>query len=194
MELKRYCPGCHLLLAEDAFHRRKNGKFVSRCKKCRKTERERNYANENASKRLLRANNLKKHRARDKKYAAEHREKNRVRCRAWRKANPEKQQAACQRWRAANRGRIIHANAERRCKVAKAEGTFTLIEWEETCAEYNHRCAYCSKKKKLTRHHVVPISKNGSNRRSNIVPACSSCNSKIGVNITPPTRGGVKWP
>ncbi|NLD21621.1 MAG: HNH endonuclease [Bacteroidales bacterium] len=42
-------------------------------------------------------------------------------------------------------------------------------------------CAYCrtkqSRKIKLTRDHVVPVSKGGLTTRPNIVPACQRCNS-----------------
>jgi hypothetical protein len=50
-------------------------------------------------------------------------------------------------------------------------------EWNGILERYNHRCFYCGdKKSRLTRDHVVPVSKGGSDTVNNIVPACWHCN------------------
>jgi 5-methylcytosine-specific restriction endonuclease McrA len=47
--------------------------------------------------------------------------------------------------------------------------------------KYSYKCVYCGKKNiKLEMDHVVPKSKGGSNRVSNFVIACHSCNQKKG--------------
>ncbi len=58
----------------------------------------------------------------------------------------------------------------------------TREEWEELKLTYGNRCAYCGRKmRRLTKDHIVPISKGDPmtvDKITNIVPACKSCNSK----------------
>ncbi|KKN70406.1 hypothetical protein LCGC14_0431010 [marine sediment metagenome] len=50
-------------------------------------------------------------------------------------------------------------------------------EWVDKKAEYGYRCAYCGKKaKQLTVEHIVALSQGGEDIKSNIIPACSTCN------------------
>lgn len=52
-------------------------------------------------------------------------------------------------------------------------------EWDLILQSYGYRCAYCGvKDPKLTRDHVVPISKGGPHVLGNIVPSCRPCNLK----------------
>ena len=87
--------------------------------------------------------------------------------RAWQKANPDRRRA--------------HArpSEQRRRAVLKGSiGSFTPQEWDSLIEVYKHRCAYCGKKtKRLTVDHIIPLSKGGENFISNIIPACSYCNS-----------------
>lgn len=64
-------------------------------------------------------------------------------------------------------------------------GTVTKDEWIALCESYDHRCAYCRLKARLTMDHVVALTKGGSHLISNIVPACQSCNSSKGDRETP---------
>lgn len=61
------------------------------------------------------------------------------------------------------------------------ESTYTLQDWRDVMLHFRGACAYCrtkqSRKTKLTRDHVVPVSKGGLTIRPNIVPACPKCNS-----------------
>ncbi len=58
-------------------------------------------------------------------------------------------------------------------------GRHTREEWEALKERYGFKCFYCGKEKlRLTKDHIVPVSKGGSNAITNIVPACRSCNSK----------------
>lgn len=46
-----------------------------------------------------------------------------------------------------------------------------------------HLCMYCGKaysEAQLTRDHVIPISKGGADRWSNVITACKSCNTRKG--------------
>lgn len=58
------------------------------------------------------------------------------------------------------------------------ESTYTLQDWRDVMLHFRGSCAYCrTKLTKLTKDHVVPISKGGQTIRPNIVPACPRCNS-----------------
>jgi hypothetical protein len=51
--------------------------------------------------------------------------------------------------------------------------------WEYILERDNHRCSYCDKTNvALTKDHVIPKSKGGSNRVSNLTCACTRCNDK----------------
>src|ERR1043166_8431150 len=60
------------------------------------------------------------------------------------------------------------------------------VEWKETSPDSNkwyskvssNRCWYCGRTGKLTRDHVVPKSKGGTNRHNNILPTCYDCNQE----------------
>jgi 5-methylcytosine-specific restriction endonuclease McrA len=57
-------------------------------------------------------------------------------------------------------------------------GRHTKAEWEEKKKEHNYRCVYCGQVRKLTKDHLMPVSRGGTDDISNIVPACTSCNLK----------------
>ena len=70
---------------------------------------------------------------------------------------------------------------ERYARKKGAEGYFTLNEWEELKCKHNFRCVYCGKlekEAKLTKDHIIPLTKGGSNYINNIQPLCQSCNSR----------------
>jgi 5-methylcytosine-specific restriction enzyme A len=51
--------------------------------------------------------------------------------------------------------------------------------WKRRCAK--GLCHWCRKEtpvKELTMDHVVPIARGGKSTRSNVVPACKTCNNK----------------
>jgi 5-methylcytosine-specific restriction endonuclease McrA len=59
-------------------------------------------------------------------------------------------------------------------------------DWKFCQEDFNYRCAYCgirrrdTPEKYLVREHVVPISREGTDDISNIVPACLACNLRKG--------------
>lgn len=59
--------------------------------------------------------------------------------------------------------------------------SYTLQDWKDAMIHFRGCCAYCgrkqSRKLRLTKEHVVPVSEAGATSRYNIVPACASCNS-----------------
>jgi len=87
----------------------------------------------------------------------------------------------------ANKAAFIARNEIRRARINNAPKIdLTPRQWRMIQAAYHYRCAYCHRKpRRLTKDHVVPISKGGGHTASNIVPACRSCNAKKHRNPPP---------
>jgi 5-methylcytosine-specific restriction endonuclease McrA len=118
----------------------------------------------------------------------------------WRRRHPEKYsallraqqmrvgfnpnaKAASQRahnsWRRRHPSKVFVQAARARARKKGAIGTHTGAEWDARLLEFNGRCAYCLNPfDKLTQDHLLPLARGGSNDIGNIVPACTSCNSK----------------
>lgn len=72
----------------------------------------------------------------------------------------------------------------RHARKLNALGTFTIREWEEKKKEFDYCCAICgTDEAKLTKDHIIPLTKGGSNFISNIQPLCQSCNSRKGNRL-----------
>lgn len=68
-----------------------------------------------------------------------------------------------------------------------ASGSHTFGEWELLKKQYNNTCVCCNKEEPkivLTRDHIIPLSKGGSNNIENIQPRCRSCNSRKHTKMT----------
>lgn len=90
---------------------------------------------------------------------------------AWKKRNPENNQ--------------IHLAKRRAALNNIAINDFTLAQWRELKAEYNHCCFYCKlSSKRLTQDHMIPISRGGAHTKANIVPARMTCNCKKNARTT----------
>lgn len=79
--------------------------------------------------------------------------------------------------------RIAHLKARRYAREKGAEGKHTFQEWNDLLVEFNNKCAFCKKDEKITKDHIIPLSKGGSDYIDNIQPLCKSCNSKKNNNI-----------
>ena len=73
---------------------------------------------------------------------------------------------------------ISHLKARRYAKEKNATGNHTLHEWVELKDSFGNVCVFCGSDEKLTKDHVIPLSRGGSDYIENIQPLCRSCNSK----------------
>jgi 5-methylcytosine-specific restriction endonuclease McrA len=83
--------------------------------------------------------------------------------RQWNKDHPGPAQARGNRRRARRRGAV---------------GFHTSDEWKALQAAHGGLCAYCRLRPGVTKDHIVPLSRGGSDWIENIAPACRSCNAR----------------
>lgn len=78
-------------------------------------------------------------------------------------------------------------NRKRKERMRKQLGYHTQGEWWVLKAQYNWTCPSCKREEpniKLTRDHIIPVSRGGSDNIENIQPLCRSCNSKKYIKTT----------
>lgn len=75
-----------------------------------------------------------------------------------------------------NRHRFYSAK-RRSLQVGAPINDFTKQDWKESLKHFNYRCAYCDSTEHLEQEHIRPLTRGGSHTKSNIIPACRSCNS-----------------
>jgi 5-methylcytosine-specific restriction endonuclease McrA len=128
-----------------------------------------------------------KNRERRLKQTKEYHEKDTERWRLyhkkWDSDNKEKYLARQKRFRQTEKGKLTNKQRchNRQARIRGAEGNHTYKEWENIKKENGYICVHCGKKEpeiKLTRDHIIPISKGGTNYIENIQPLCGACNSK----------------
>lgn len=76
-------------------------------------------------------------------------------------------------------GRTI--DQRRRQRMKENGGFHYKSEWELLKAQYNWTCLSCGRNEEiitLTKDHIIPVSKGGSDNIENIQPLCGSCNYK----------------
>ena len=68
----------------------------------------------------------------------------------------------------------------RHAREANAEGSHTTEEWEKVLTEANGECLVCRTVENMTRDHIIPLSRGGTDYIENIQPLCASCNASKG--------------
>lgn len=108
----------------------------------------------------------------------------------WRKDNKESVSLSERKHRKKYKIEILLKNKKRQERLKELLGSHTLTDWVFLKAKYKQRCAICSKRKKLTKDHIIPIwEKNSSNDIMNIRPLCGSCNSSEGAKYQNSNKG-----
>lgn len=82
-------------------------------------------------------------------------------------------------WKGGYQNKLWH-NSQRRIKRLGNGGSHTLGEWEALKAQYNWTCPCCGRSEPeitISRDHIIPVSKGGSDNIENIQPLCRGCNS-----------------
>ena len=124
--------------------------------------------------------------------------------------NREKVLAQCKKYRHTEHGRLTANNCSHRYHERKGHGDgFTPEEYESMWQEQEGKCAYCGQpmiryrdiegtlfQKTAPRsggdycniEHIVPLSEGGLHELSNIVLACSKCNSEKGAETWNPIQ------
>jgi hypothetical protein len=94
-------------------------------------------------------------------------------------ATKEERRAYGLRWQRANKAKCRAAVERRRARKNGAPVVdLTEEQWRERLVEFEHCCAYCGVRgQRLEKDHIIPIARHGSHTKSNVVPACRSCNA-----------------
>jgi 5-methylcytosine-specific restriction endonuclease McrA len=94
-------------------------------------------------------------------------------------------------WRRKNIKRVLEYNRKRILAKKGIVGFHTNKEWEDIKQKYDYKCYKCgiteeelkniwkgTKFNKLTKDHIIPLSKKGPDFIENIQPMCITCNTK----------------
>lgn len=108
--------------------------------------------------------------------------------REYRKANLDRERERARAYQKAHPEQFARRSAERRARLAVAEGSHTEAEWQALLASYGGCCAYCGDPA-TQKDHVHPVAKGGSDDIGNIAPACAPCNMSKGASTLDEWKG-----
>jgi len=109
------------------------------------------------------------------------RRKNRERAKVYYWRDPDKYRRRARVYQKAHPDEIRYRLSRYRARRQKADGEHTLTAWLDKVAFHGWRCHYCHSElvpSTVTKDHVIPLSRGGSDWASNLVPSCRSCNSR----------------
>lgn len=101
--------------------------------------------------------------------------------REWKKRHPRLARAKRKRYRISRKLKLAFYQRQRDARRRNAPGRHSFVAWMQKVERFHWKCAYCGKKltkKTLTKDHVIPISKGGSDWLRNVVPCCRPCNER----------------
>lgn len=182
----KICTGCGEQKAFSEFYkeaRNKNG-CRSRCKLCctKETTRVRQANSEKAREQLRRYRSANREKVREWDRNYRNSPKRQKYLASYVVENAEKISERRRQWLARNPDKSVSWVEARRVRLIGAAGSHTTAEWQELCAKYRHQCLACGASDvRLTRDHIVPLSRGGDNYIDNIQPLCRSCNAKKGT-------------
>ena len=84
-------------------------------------------------------------------------------------------------WALKNPERSRHTKHIRRILERGAEGTHSIEDWQKMKITFHNTCPACWRSEpdiELTKDHIVPLTKGGTDYIENIQPLCRSCNSR----------------
>jgi hypothetical protein len=143
-----------------------------------------------ARSRRWRQENPDKHLENNRRWRQENSDEHREYCRCWIRDNPDKSRINARRWKHKNPDKCRESKRARdvleRTGRRQSVDPVTLQQIDARFAIWKNRCAFCGVaasdprnhgRKRLTVEHVLAITKGGLDEASNIIPACTSCNS-----------------
>jgi 5-methylcytosine-specific restriction endonuclease McrA len=122
--------------------------------------------------------------ARQKRYREDNREKIAASQKAYRSKNKDRHNELNRAWDKANRDKKNAWYAKYRARKIGAEGSHTAKQWRDILAKWGGVCAYCGTSERITKDHIVPLVRGGSDYASNLQPLCLPCNSTKGAKLS----------
>ena len=98
--------------------------------------------------------------------------------RRWTHLNREKTRQNSRKWKHENPQKVFDQSVRRRMQIGDAQ--ISKDEWLHIMGMFDWRCFYCDDvltKENRSIDHIVPLSRGGKHRVSNLLPCCRSCNS-----------------
>ena len=104
-------------------------------------------------------------------------EKSNLRALEWRKANPEYSKSYAKKYREVNKERLRAIRWNYKARKKSAIGSHTGDDIIDIVKQQNNLCFWCKTElKNMHMDHYIPLSKGGSNDKTNLVASCPSCN------------------
>jgi 5-methylcytosine-specific restriction endonuclease McrA len=92
--------------------------------------------------------------------------------------NPAKRRAKQREHYRANRDQYFANVSARKTRLLGGGGRHTADEWQQMRELFGNVCVCCGRRIRLTRDHVVPTARGGSDDILNIQPLCLGCNKQ----------------
>ncbi len=181
---KRRADGKYIYCKSCAAEKSKQG-YQSNIDHCRNLKRDqaRKFSDENKARhKSWYETNKEKRQAQTSEYQKSDLDRTRAYSRAYSDRNREKRRASGRAYFQSEKGKMArsHQNSMRSFRLRGSGGSHTLVEWNNLKALHNYICKNCGKQEpeiKLTRDHIIPVSKGGHSNIDNIQPLCQRCNS-----------------